>query len=122
MAANPLKTAETKLRGYALGLPGAYEEFPWGESAMKVAKKMFAVMRYDAAKRRLHLTVKLGESNGVALALPFTAPTGYNLGKSGWVTSTFEPGTQPPVGILCDWIRESYTLVAPKTLVAQLDD
>jgi hypothetical protein len=27
------------------------------------------------------------------------------------------PGDEPPVGILCDWIDESYALVAPKKRV-----
>jgi hypothetical protein len=27
---------ESKLRDYALGFPEAYEEFPWGHSAIKV--------------------------------------------------------------------------------------
>jgi predicted DNA-binding protein (MmcQ/YjbR family) len=117
---NPLAAAHTQLRAYALGFPGAYEDHPWGETAMKVAKKMFLILSYDAEAGRLALTLKLGESNDPALGLPFTQPTGYNLGKSGWVTSTFERGAAPPVAILRDWIFESYVLVAPKRLSNQL--
>jgi hypothetical protein len=51
----------------------------------------------------------------------FAQPTGYNLGKSGWVTSVFASGEEkPPVGIICDWIYESYGLVAPKKLRKQI--
>jgi hypothetical protein len=67
------------------------------------------------------LTVKLPASHEAALDLPFTAPTGYGLGKAGWVTATFGPGNQPPVDILKGWIVESYRAVAPKKLVADLD-
>ena len=37
------------------------------------------------------------------------------------MTSTFEPGEDAPVDILCDWIEESYRAIAPKKLVAELD-
>jgi predicted DNA-binding protein (MmcQ/YjbR family) len=120
MASDPLAAAEKKLRAYALTFPEAYEEFPWGERALKVAKKVFVFMSYDRDAGVLRVTTKLGESNDPALGLPFTSPTGYGLGKSGWVTATFERGTKPPVDILSDWIYESYTLVAPKKLVCTL--
>jgi hypothetical protein len=42
MAMNPLAAAHRALRTYSLGLPAAYEDFPWGESAMKVAKSSAA--------------------------------------------------------------------------------
>ena len=112
-----LKAAEKKLRAHGLAKPSAYEEFPWGDRALKVAKKMFAIMSCDA-ENGLALTLKLGDLSDEALQLPFTEPTGYGLGKSGWVTARFGPGDKPPVGILCDWIDESYALVAPKKLVA----
>jgi predicted DNA-binding protein (MmcQ/YjbR family) len=115
-----LAAAETKLRTYALSFPEAYEEFPWGERALKVAKKVFVFMNYDREAHVLRVTTKLAESNDPALGLPFTEPTGYGLGKSGWVTATFQRGTKPPVDILRDWIYESYTLVAPKKLAKQL--
>jgi predicted DNA-binding protein (MmcQ/YjbR family) len=120
MAVTPLAAAGRDLRAYALGFPGAYEEFPWGESAFKVAKKMFAMLNVEASARRLSLTVKLGAAHDAALALPFAQPTGYNLGKSGWVTSIFEQEASPPVPILRDWIYESYELIAPKRLLKEL--
>jgi predicted DNA-binding protein (MmcQ/YjbR family) len=113
-----LKAAEKKLRAHGLAKREAYEEFPWGDRALKVAKKMFAIMSCDA-EHGLALTVKLGALSDEALQLPFTEPTGYGLGKSGWVTARFGRGDKPPVGILCDWIDESYALVAPKKLAAR---
>jgi len=120
MAVNPLAAAGSELRTYALSFPGASEEFPWGERAFKVAKKMFAIMNVDADARRLSLTVKLGDAHDAALAFEFAKPTGYNLGRSGWVTSIFEHDASVPTAILRDWIFESYTLVAPKRLRAEL--
>lgn len=49
-----------------------------------------------------------------ALAMaPGAEPTGYGLGKSGWVNIPFKRGA-PPVGVLTDWVEESYRLVAAR--------
>jgi predicted DNA-binding protein (MmcQ/YjbR family) len=114
--------ARDALRAFALGLPGAYEEFPWGESVVKVNKKVFVFLGMaPAPDMGLSFSVKLPISGDDVLSLPFTEPTGYGLGKHGWVTARFMPGEQPPVAVACDWIVESYRAVAPKKLVAQLD-
>ena len=67
------------------------------------------------------MTVKLPQSATLALGLPFASPTGYGLGKSGWVTSHFDPGDKPPLEVLKQWIDESYRAVAPKKFVKGLD-
>jgi hypothetical protein len=64
--------------------------------------------------------VKLPISREEALHLPFAKPTGYGLGKAGWVSASFGPDDHPPVEILKSWIRESYRSIAPKKLVAEL--
>ena len=66
----------------------------------------------------LGLSVKLPGSATLALDLPFASPTGYGLGKSGWVTARFGPRQKPPLDLLRQWIDESYRAVAPKKLVA----
>lgn len=106
------------LRDTALSYSGTDEHFPWGETAIKVKGKTFLFMRSEGDA--LSLSVKLPQSREDALALPFTEPTHYGLGKSGWVTSSFKSGDDVPVGVLKDWIDESYRAVAPKKLVAQL--
>src|SRR6266536_3143694 len=62
-----------------------------------------------------------GDLRQDALELPFTKPTGYGLGKSGWVSATFETKDDLPLEILKGWIRESYCAVAPRKLVAELE-
>jgi len=114
------RKAEERLRAFALDYPEAIEEFPWGERAIKVRKKVFAFMLADGSG--LYLTTKLPESAPFALAHPFAKPSGYGLGKSGWVSAFFEPGQRAPVDLLCEWIDESYRAIAPKTLVKQLDE
>jgi hypothetical protein len=52
--------------------------------------------------------------------LPFSSPTAYGLGRSGWVTAKFAPDEIPPLEMLKAWIDESYRAQAPKRLVARL--
>ncbi len=112
------KGAEADLRAFALSFPEAYEEFPWGDRAIKVKGKVFVFM--GSSDDGFGMSVKLPESGAAALTLPFASPTPYGLGKSGWVSARFEPGQQPPVELLKEWIRESYRAVAPKKIVAML--
>ena len=113
------KQVEKKLRDIALAYPGAREEFPWGERVVKVGKKVFVFMGMPEGGG-LGLSVKLPDSGTMALMFPFATPTGYGLGKSGWVSARFEAGEAPPVELLRAWIDESYRAVAPKTMVARL--
>ena len=55
-----------------------------------------------------------------ALLEPFASPTGHGLGRSGWVSFTFGPGSDVPLEAIGDWVDESYRAVAPKRLVATL--
>ncbi len=118
MPPDQAKQHEAFLRELGLGYPGAYEDFPWGERVLKVNKKVFAFL--GANESGLHLSVKLPLSNAVALMLPFATPTGYGLGRSGWVSVRFEPHETPPLSLLGQWLDESYRAIAPKKLVAQL--
>jgi len=117
------KDAPAELRCFALDLPGAYEDFPWGDRVAKVGKKIFAFLgaASGAGERGTGLAVKLRESHEEAIAMDFTTPSGYGLGRHGWVNCSFPPGAPVPVELLCDWIDESYRLIAAKRLVAELD-
>jgi len=113
------KKCEAALRKYALGFPDAHEDFPWGERVVKVVKKVFVFM--GLPESGLALSVKLPDSQTVAVMLPFTEPTGYGLGRSGWVSARFQANEKPPEDLLREWIEESYRAVAPKKLVAPWD-
>ncbi len=111
-----LKKVHASLRQQALSYPETKEDFPWGHSAFKVKGKAFLFMADD--KNELSLSVKLPSSGSVALDLPFAEPTGYGLGKSGWVTARFAAKAKAPLWILQQWLEESYCAVAPKKLGA----
>ena len=106
-----------KLLAFSLAFPGASLDHPWGEDVAKVNGKIFVFLGPSMSKR---ITVKLDESHGHALAIDGAEPTGYGLGKSGWVTVPLRaPGVT--LDLLRDWIEESYRIVAPKRLVVELD-
>jgi predicted DNA-binding protein (MmcQ/YjbR family) len=108
----------SQLGEFALGLPEAYEDFPWNERVVKVRGKVFVFLGRQEEGDEPAVTVKLAESHGHALSVDGATPTGYGLGKAGWVTV---PVTGVPLATLRDWVEESYRIVAPKRLVAELD-
>jgi predicted DNA-binding protein (MmcQ/YjbR family) len=103
---------------FALALPEAYLDHPWGEDVAKVGKKVF-VFFGTADGDEPGMSVKLPQSREQALFTTRAEPTGYGLGRAGWVNVPFQGA--PPVGILQDWVDESYRAIAPKRLVAVLD-
>jgi predicted DNA-binding protein (MmcQ/YjbR family) len=117
-AKDPHAAVEKALRAQGLGYPETTEDFPWGHRTLKVRGKAFVFMSREEG---FSLSVKLPSSSHVALDLPFAEPTGYGLGRSGWVTASFAPGKPVPLNILSDWLEESYRAVAPKRVSAQLD-
>ena len=111
-----------KVRERALAYPEAWEDFPWGEAVVKVRKKVFVFLGHpDDPNVAFGLSVKLPESKDFALTLPYTEPTGYGLGKAGWVSASFAKGMKPELDLLLEWVDESYRAVAPKTLVKRLE-
>ena len=118
--AKSLKAAAKQLEKYAASFPEATEDHPWGETVYKVNGKVFVFFGVEQPGQ-LGCTVKLPESSAFALTFDFTEPAGYGLGRAGWVSSSFDGTTAPPVDILKDWIEESYRAIAPKRLVKQLD-
>jgi predicted DNA-binding protein (MmcQ/YjbR family) len=109
-----------QLREFALSLPDTSEDFPWGECVVKVRGKVFVFLGHDEDSGPPGMTVKLVESHGHALALEGAKPSGYGLGRAGWVNvPLYAEGVT--LDLLRDWIEESYRIIAPKHLVAELD-
>jgi predicted DNA-binding protein (MmcQ/YjbR family) len=109
-----------QLREFALSLPDASEDFPWGERVAKVNGKVFVFLGHDEQSEPPGMTVKLAESHGHALAVDGAEPTGYGLGRAGWVNVPLH-AQEVTLDLLRDWIEESYRIIAPKRLVAELD-
>ncbi len=107
------------VRGHAFGLPGAWEDHPWGESVAKVGKKVFVFFGLAEPDDGLRFTVKLAASLEEALMMPWVVPAGYGLDRGGWVSAAAPDDA--PVEMLIGWVEESYRAVAPRRLVAELD-
>jgi hypothetical protein len=116
----PLDNALAELRAFGLAYPGAHTKSPWpGHLDLAVNDKTFAYLSVEGEP--FSISCKLPTSHAVALMLPFTEPTAYGLGKSGWVSARLPAGETPPVDMFKEWIDESYRAQAPKKLVALLD-
>lgn len=115
-----VKQAEQRLIRFALTYPEAVLEHPWGHDAVKVKGRMFAIFGGAENPKEFSMTVKLPISAEMALTLPWVEPTGYGLGRSGWVTARLKPGADVEIDTLKGWIGQSYRAVAPKTLVKKL--
>jgi predicted DNA-binding protein (MmcQ/YjbR family) len=117
-----VRSTRSRLETLARSLPDAWEDRPWDERVFKVNKKIFLFLTEAPTETEgLSLTVKLPESHELALTFAFTTPTGYGLGRAGWVTARFTARARPPAAILADWVDESYRAVALKRQVAELD-
>lgn len=90
-----------------------------GEPTFRVGKKNFVFTNREATI----LTVRLpkDEAEAVIGSDPAAEPCGYGLGRHGWVSVNL--GTRPTTARwreVREWVRTSYTLVAPKRLARQV--
>jgi predicted DNA-binding protein (MmcQ/YjbR family) len=99
-----------RLRERCLALPGASEEFPFGDevSVFKVGGKMFALSHLDGEP--LQVSVKCDPELAVQLrsAYPAIGP-GYHLNKRHWNTITLDGSL--PDEMVTDLLGDSYDLV-----------
>ena len=111
--------ANKELRAFGLKYPNAHTKSPWpGHLDLAVNDKTFAYLNDDSEP--FSISCKLPQSSKAALGLTFTEPTGYGLGKSGWVTAKWPAGPGSPIELFKGWIDESYRAQAPRRLVALL--
>ncbi|MEU0117144.1 MmcQ/YjbR family DNA-binding protein [Streptomyces bobili] len=112
-----------KARRFALGLPGATEEFPWGETVATVDKQVSVFLGVTDGRYPLGLTVELKDetARAHAPASPGAAPAGYGIGRAGWVSVPLAAEGAPAAALLCDGVAESYRTIAPRRRTAEPD-
>jgi predicted DNA-binding protein (MmcQ/YjbR family) len=103
---------------HALSMPEAYEDHPWGETVVKVNKKIFVFLGMEVGAG---IGLKLPVSGHFALQHAYAVPTGYGMGKHGWVSINLTAEDRPQQGLLLEWIEESYRAIAPKKLGTRLE-
>ena len=108
-----------RLRRQALELPGVEEGSSCVNRAFKAGGKNFAFVgeRQGACTLRLKLADALPEIHRLAER----HPDRYEVGTAGWTLVTFPPDDPPADDETARWIVESYRLLAPKRLSAELD-
>ena len=120
-AVDPLE----RVRQLCLALPEAEEKLAWGEPTFRVRNKLFAM--YSSA----------GTHHGKGIHGVWIKSTGVNqdllvrhdperyfvppyVGPSGWVGVRLSG--DPDWGAVAELLRDGYRLIAPKKLVARLDE
>lgn len=85
-----------------------------GEPTFRVRNKTFVFTNETAEG----LSVKLPKEEAAAVVATENdaEPTGYGLGRHGWVSVQIGEGDDERWEQVEEWVRTSYTLVAPKTL------
>ncbi len=116
----PVHPSLTSVATFALSLPEAWADQPWGDPVVKVGKKIFVFVSPPESTDPA-ITVKVPESREHALSFPGSIPTGYGLGKHGWVTISVDNVPERERDVLFDFVEESYRAVATKTLAKRLD-
>lgn len=88
----------------------------WGDHpTFRVRNKNFVFS--DQAGEHLSLKLPHDEAAAVVATDPAAEPAGYGLGRHGWVAITVpKRASAARWEQITEWVRTSYTLVAPKKL------
>lgn len=91
-----------------------------GEPTFRVRGKNFVFTNPEATA----ISVKLPkeEAEAVVATDPLARPTGYGLGRHGWVSVQIGEADADRWQQVEEWVRTSYTMVAPKKLATQVLD
>jgi predicted DNA-binding protein (MmcQ/YjbR family) len=114
-----------RLEAICLALPEAQrvDIEAWdGEPTFRVNGKNFVFGSPDGSGLGVKLTKE--EAEAVVATDPAVTPSGYGLGRHGWVSVTLPTKvSEARWREVEEWVRTSYTLVAPKKLARLvLDD
>ena len=87
----------------------------WGdEPTFRVNGKNFIFC--DPAFTGISVKLPKDEAEALVASDPRAEPTGYGLGRHGWVSVEVGKGTKARWEQVEEWVRTSYTMVAPKKL------
>jgi hypothetical protein len=109
------------LRNAALRYPEAEEGIACkGTAAEKrtITARGKAFLFLGATDAMLKLRESLAEATGLAAK----EPDRYRVGANGWITISFGDPASLAMDRLIRWVDESYRMLAPKQLVAQLPE
>ena len=92
-----------------------------GEPTFRVGGKNFVFTSPDASS--ISVKLPLDEAAAVVATDPYASPTGYGLGRHGWVSVSLRGRLSAARWReVEEWVRTSYSLVAPRRLAKQVLD
>ena len=87
----------------------------WGDHpTFRVNGKSFVFS--DAAAEHLSLKLSKDEAAAVVATDPHVDPAGYGLGRHGWIALDLVAPDEERWQQVGEWVRTSYTLIAPRRL------
>ncbi len=110
-----------KLRALCLALPEATEKVAWGDPTWRAGEKIFAMQKgnYEGGRPALWIKARAGTQPRLVQSNPDRFFVPPYVGSKGWIGVYLDERS-------VDWeelralVEESYRLVAPKRLAAQL--
>ena len=108
------------LRKIAMSLPEVAEGPSCNKRAFSVRKKNFLFLGLKEASYSIMLKVR--DSAGEIAKLAKKDPDKYGVSAQGWAKVVYDVDEAPLKGALERWIVESYSLMAPKSMLASLAD
>ena len=117
MARSPLSL----IRSLCEKFPEWEKAFLFGDHEVYRVKKKVYVWMGEGEQGGTYLSVKLKDSQGAALMLPFVKPAAYGMAKWGWIAAEFPKGPLPE-SLVTEWIEESYRHTAPQKLLKKLNE
>jgi hypothetical protein len=114
-----------RLRRVCLALPEAHEVEAWGEPTFRVRNKVFAMYasantHHGAGRHAVWCKAGPGNQALMVAAEPGRYFVPPYVGPSGWIGVWLD--RSPDWKEVSALMRDSYSLIAPKKLLAQLDD
>ncbi|HEX6670217.1 MAG TPA: MmcQ/YjbR family DNA-binding protein [Gemmatimonadales bacterium] len=118
-------TPLARLRKVCLALPEAHEVEAWGEPTFRVRNKLFAMYaasnnHHGGGRPAVWCKAAPGNQALMVRAEPDRFFVPPYVGPSGWVGVWLD--RRPDWSEVRELMRDSYRLVAPKKLAAQLED
>jgi hypothetical protein len=118
-------TPLARLRKVCLALPEAHEVEAWGEPTFRVRNKLFAMYaasnnHHGGGRPAVWCKAAPGNQALMVRAEPDRFFVPPYVGPSGWVGVWLD--RRPDWSEVRELMRDSYRLVAPKSLAAQLED
>ena len=107
------------IRQIAMALPDATEGTSCVNRAFKAGGKNFAFL--GEKDEGCGLRLKLAESIAEVQERAEAEPDRYQVGKGGWSMLRFPPDDAPSPSDLERWVTESFRLLVPKKVSAQLE-